>query len=69
MRLLVILLLLCGTAKAQQAEILIKNGRILDGTGNSWYYGDIAISNGKIVRIGNLGKWTANRVIDARQQW
>ncbi len=67
MRLLVILLLCCCTVNAQEADILIKNGRILDGTGNSWYYGDIAISNGKILRIGNLGKWTAKRIIDAKQ--
>ncbi len=24
-------------------DILIKNGKIIDGTGNSWYYGDIAV--------------------------
>jgi len=50
---------------AQQADILIKNGKILDGTGNSWFYGDIAIQNGKIVTIGKLGKWAAAKNIDA----
>ena len=50
---------------AQQADILIKNGKILDGTGNSWYYGDIAVQNGKIIAIGNLGKWTATKTLDA----
>ena len=50
---------------AQQADILIKNGKILDGTGNSWYYGDIAVQNGKIIAIGNLGKWTATKSLDA----
>ena len=50
---------------AQQAEILLKNGKIIDGTGNSWYYGDIAIQNGKIIAIGKLGKWIATKNIDA----
>jgi len=36
----------------QNADILIKNGRILDGTGNSWFWGDIAIKEGKILKIG-----------------
>ena len=61
-------ILLAYSSSAQQAELLIKNGRILDGTGNSWYYGDIAISNGKILRIGYLNGWTAKRVIDAQKK-
>ena len=39
---------------AQTADILIKNAKILDGTGNSWFYGDIAVSGGKILQIGKL---------------
>ena len=50
----------------QQADILIKTGKILDGTGNSWYYGDIAVQNGKIVAMGKLAKWTAIKTIDAK---
>jgi N-acyl-D-amino-acid deacylase len=48
------------------ADILIRNGRILDGTGNSWYYGDVAIKDGKIVRIGNFTNITASKIIDAK---
>lgn len=59
-------LFVCSSAFGQQADILIKGGKILDGTGNSWYYGDLAVSNGKIVKKGNLDGWTANKVIDAR---
>ena len=33
-------------------DIIIKNGKIIDGTGNPWYYGDVAIKDGKIVKIG-----------------
>lgn len=50
---------------AQQADLLIRNGKILDGTGNSWFYGDIAVQNGKIVALGKLTKWTAPKTIDA----
>ena len=47
-------------------DIIIKGGRILDGTGNPWFYGDIGIKNGKISRIGKLRSDTAEKVIDAR---
>lgn len=54
--------------KAQtNADILITNGRILDGTGNSWFYGSIAIKDGKIIKIGNFNNITATKTIDARQ--
>jgi N-acyl-D-amino-acid deacylase len=56
---------LTASANAQTADILIKNAKILDGTGNSWFYGDIAISGGKIVQIGRLASWNAKKVIDA----
>lgn len=49
-----------------QVDILIKNGRILDGTGNSWYYGDVAIKDGRIFKIGKLENINATKTIDAR---
>ena len=48
------------------ADILIKNGRIIDGTGNSWYYGEVAIKDGKIFKIGRSLNITAEKIIDAR---
>ena len=65
MRKIIALLLLPFSLAAQQADILIKNGKILDGTGNSWHYGDIAVQNGKIIAMGKLAKWTATKTIDA----
>jgi N-acyl-D-amino-acid deacylase len=53
-------------ATAQQADILIKNGKVLDGTGNSWYYADVAATNGKIVAIGKLTTYTAPQILDAK---
>jgi N-acyl-D-amino-acid deacylase len=48
------------------ADILIRNGRILDGTGNSWRYGDVAIKDGKILKVGNLINFPAAKTIDAK---
>lgn len=65
MRILLLFLLFPFSGVGQQTDILIQNGRILDGTGNSWYYGDIAVANGKIVKIGKLNGWNAGRIINA----
>jgi N-acyl-D-amino-acid deacylase len=46
-------------------DILIKNGKIISGSGNPWFYGDIAIVKKKIVKIGPLAKNNAQKVIDA----
>jgi N-acyl-D-aspartate/D-glutamate deacylase len=49
-----------------QYDLLIINGHILDGTGNPWFAGSVAIKGGKIADIGRLPNATARRVIDAR---
>jgi N-acyl-D-amino-acid deacylase len=46
-------------------ELVIKNGKIIDGTGNPWVAADVAVASGKIVRIGQLGDAGADRIIDA----
>ncbi len=58
------ILLVSTRLYGQQADILLKNGKILDGTGNSWFYGDIAVKDGKIAAIGHLGQWKATRTLD-----
>jgi N-acyl-D-amino-acid deacylase len=63
---LLVALLTVSLLHAQQADILIRNGRILDGTGNNWYYGDVAISQGKIVAMGKLAHYKAGKTIDAK---
>jgi N-acyl-D-amino-acid deacylase len=47
-------------------ELVIKNGRVMDGTGNPWFYGDVAIKDGKIQKIGFIDSSSANSVIDAK---
>ncbi len=50
---------------SQQADIVIRNGKLLDGTGNSWRYADVAITSNKIVAIGKLNEWKATKEINA----
>jgi len=47
-------------------DVVIRNGRIIDGSGSPWYSGDIGIRQGRIARIGNLTGVPAKRTIDAR---
>ncbi len=57
----------CICLQAQPtADIIIKNGRILDGTGNSWIKGDIAIKDGKILKTGHFDNISAAKTIDAK---
>jgi dihydroorotase/N-acyl-D-amino-acid deacylase len=46
-------------------DMVITNGRIIDGTGSPWYSGDVGIRNGKIASIGNLSAAPRARTIDA----
>jgi len=63
-----VLLLSCArpTAAAQTFDVLIRNGRIMDGTGSPWYAGDIGIRSGRIAALGRLHGATAKTVIDAQ---
>ena len=45
-------------------DLLIRNGRIVDGTGNPWYRADIGVKNGTVTDIGRLED-KAEQVIDA----
>ncbi len=52
----------------QRYDIVIQNGRIVDGSGNPWYIGDIGIRKGRITSIGGVATRKAKRVIDAQGQ-
>ena len=47
-------------------DLLIKNGRVVDGSGEPAFQADVAISQGKIVGVGKYKGATAERVLDAR---
>jgi N-acyl-D-amino-acid deacylase len=59
-------LMTTSPAQTPQYDILIKNGRIVDGSGRPGYNADIAIKDQRIARIGNLANATAAKTIDAR---
>src|SRR5437660_952301 len=49
-------------------DIVIRNGRVIDGSGRPGFNADVAIKGDRIVRIGNLRGAKAKREIDARGQ-
>jgi N-acyl-D-amino-acid deacylase len=53
----------------QQFDILVRNGRVVDGTGNPWYRADIGIRGDRIAAMGSLGSATAKTVIDAADRY
>jgi len=62
-------MLLMPVAKPTQTpqyDLLIRNGRIVDGSGRAEYAADVAIKDDRIAQIGNLSQATATRVIDAQ---
>lgn len=63
---LILLLFSAHFVSAQSYDLVIKNGRVVDGTGNPWVYADVAVQNGRIVQIGTIDASQAKRTIDAR---
>ena len=49
---------------AQKYDLVLVGGKIVDGTGNSWFYGDVAIADGKIAAVGKFGAAHADTVVD-----
>ncbi len=60
-----LLAVLSAQSLAQDFDILIRDGRIVDGTGTPWYYADVGITGERIIEIGDLKDASADRVIDA----
>jgi N-acyl-D-amino-acid deacylase len=52
---------------AADYDLIIRNARIVDGTGSPAFPGDVAITGGKIAAVGKLANAKAARTIDARQ--
>ncbi len=61
-----LLLLLSFSASAQTYDVVIQNGKIVDGTGNGWFYGDVGIRGDKISYIGKINASEGAKVIDAK---
>jgi N-acyl-D-amino-acid deacylase len=48
-----------------QYDLLIRNAKVIDGTGSPWYYADLGIAGDKIASIGKINESEAAKVIDA----
>lgn len=66
--LLLLLLLITALPAAEPGDsapdIVIRNGRIVDGTGNPWFRGDVALRGDRIVAVGRVPE-RGKREIDA----
>ena len=47
-------------------DVIVRGGHIVDGTGNPWFAGDVAVRGDRISAVGNLSNAKARREIDAR---
>ncbi|MGH6864473.1 MAG: D-alanyl-D-alanine carboxypeptidase, partial [Methylocella sp.] len=56
------------SSASPELDLIIRNGHILDGTGNPWYAADVAIQGDRIAAIGDLHNAHAKREINARGQ-
>lgn len=65
---LVAIVLVPTSAQTSIYDIVIRNGRVLDGAGNPWIAADVAIKDGRFVRIGSIPE-KGKREIDARGQY
>lgn len=61
-----LLLAAAAMLRAQTFDVLIRNGRIADGTGNPSWVGDVGIRQGKIAAMGRLAGSNAQTIIEAR---
>jgi dihydroorotase/N-acyl-D-amino-acid deacylase len=53
------------TAQQDSLDLVIRHGRIVDGTGSPWYGGDVGIRGGRIAAIGRLDSVPARQTVDA----
>jgi dihydroorotase/N-acyl-D-amino-acid deacylase len=66
----VVWLVLAGASRPLVAQdevydLIIRNGRIVDGTGSPWYRGDVGIRGGRIAAVGMLERAAARQTVDA----
>jgi N-acyl-D-amino-acid deacylase len=62
-----VLLLSSSSVFGQQYDVLIRNGRVVDGTGNPWVYADVGVTGDRISLVGRApANATAKQVIDAK---
>lgn len=65
---LLALLFVSVSVFAADFDILIRNARVIDGSGNPWYRADVGIKDGRIASIGRLAGKSAEKSIDANNR-
>jgi N-acyl-D-amino-acid deacylase len=68
LRQLAFLALACGLGAAQDFDLILQGGRIVDGMGNPWYRADLGIRDGRIAAIGDLKDRAASQIVALREQ-
>jgi len=53
------------SAYSAEFDLLIRNGKVVDGSGNPWLYADVAVKGDRIAHVGRI-EGTAKREIDAK---
>jgi N-acyl-D-amino-acid deacylase len=46
-------------------DLIIRNGKVVDGSGLPWFFGDVAIRGERIAAVGRLGTAAAQQILDA----
>jgi dihydroorotase/N-acyl-D-amino-acid deacylase len=71
MRRIVVIFVYCAAGWAQVSfDVVITNGKVVDGTGNAWFYGDLGIRDGRIRRVTPAGRLAATSTkvrVDAKR--
>ncbi len=49
-------------------EVLLRNARVFDGSGNPWFRADVGVQGDRIARVGAIGDVEAGRTIDCRDR-
>jgi N-acyl-D-amino-acid deacylase len=62
-----LILSLILVAPAQESfDVIIRGGKVIDGSGNPWFRADVGVRGDRVARIGDLSNSSAARVIEAR---
>jgi len=57
---------ICIAGDNEKVDVVIRNGKLVDGSGNPWQLGDLAVRGDKIVAMGKLPPLRSRREIDAK---
>jgi N-acyl-D-amino-acid deacylase len=60
---------IAAQAQPERFDVVIRNGRVLDGSGNPWVRADLGIRGGRIIAVGTLTQASGSLEIDAANQF